>query len=189
MAYHHGNARQALLDATAELLERDGAARLSLRQVAERAALSRQAPYNHFVSKEALLAELVREGFERLSREMTGSPDASPSDRLAAAAKSYIAFGEDRPALFRLMFGRELVDIDHHPAARKAASSALQCLSEAIAMFGPTAPDDATLVAWSLVHGYTSLCIETGLEGPPDRDRRAALFARAVEALIRDFVL
>ena len=40
---------------------------LSLRQLTERAGLSRQAPYNHFADKEALLAELARAGFEILA--------------------------------------------------------------------------------------------------------------------------
>ena len=67
LEYHHGDARNALVAAAGELLERAGAAGLPLRQVAERAALSRQAPYNHFTDKEALLAQLARAGFERLT--------------------------------------------------------------------------------------------------------------------------
>jgi AcrR family transcriptional regulator len=48
------------------VLENVGAAGLSLRQLSERAELSRQAAYNHFVDKQALLAELAVAGFERL---------------------------------------------------------------------------------------------------------------------------
>ena len=44
-------------------LKKEGAANLSLRRLSQDAGLSRQAPYNHFADKEALLAELVREGF------------------------------------------------------------------------------------------------------------------------------
>ena len=40
-----------------------------------------------------------------------------------------------------------------------------------------------TLVAWSIVHGYTSLCIETGLKGQEKRTERAHLFARKIEPL------
>src|SRR6185437_14498166 len=76
--YHHGDARNALLAAAADLLEEVGAAGLSLRQVAEHAGLSRQAPYNHFENKEALLAELVRDGFDQLAASLAagGDPEA-----------------------------------------------------------------------------------------------------------------
>jgi AcrR family transcriptional regulator len=188
MAYHHGNARAALLAAAAELLESEGAARLSLRQCAERANLSRQAPYNHFADKEALLAELVRDGYERLGGRIRAeaSPGVAPSERLARAAETYIAFGQGKPALFRLMFGRERVDLSKHESAQQAAFAALAELSAIIEAMVPAADTrEVSLVAWSLVHGYTSLCVETGLEGEDQRRHRAHLFARTIEALAR----
>jgi AcrR family transcriptional regulator len=110
--YHHGDARNALLRAAAELLETTGAAGLSLRQLAERAGLSRQAPYNHFADKEALLAELVRDGFEKLGKAMpTEESHPDPVIRLEHAADRYIAFAQNAPALFRLMFSKELVNL------------------------------------------------------------------------------
>ncbi len=188
MAYHHGNARAAILEAAGELLEREGAARLSLRQAAEQAGLSRQAPYNHFADKEAMLAELVRDGYARLgSRIRTeAAPGVAPPERLVRAAEAYIGFGQERPALFRLMFSRELVDLSRHDEAQRAALAALDALSEIVAALAPGRDvRDATLAAWSIVHGYTSLCIEAGLEGADRRRQRAALFAQAVKALLR----
>jgi AcrR family transcriptional regulator len=186
--YHHGNARAALIEAAAALLEESGAAGLSLRQVAERAGLSRQAPYNHFTDKAALLAELVRGGFERLAARTRAAAASTPEpfERLARAAEGYIAFGQEQPALLRLMFGKEFVDLSQHHGAQAAAGTGLAELSAIVAGLasGPAVPD-AALVAWSLVHGYTSLCIEAGLEGPEKRAERARLFARTVEALAR----
>ena len=81
--YHHGDARNALLRAAAELLEATGAAGLSLRQLSDRAGLSRQASYNHFADKEALLAELVCNGFRRLGQELeaAGRDNVEPAVR------------------------------------------------------------------------------------------------------------
>lgn len=201
--YHHGNARSALIEAATALLESSGAAGLSLRQLAEHAGLSRQAPYNHFPDKTALLAELVRDGYERLARCVRatdrpdlgtpnldvhdlGAVDVGVPDRLAKAAEAYIAFGQEQPALFRLMFGREFVDLSEHPGARSAAAAALAELSAIVAALEPAVEVQAvTLVAWSLVHGYTSLCIEAGLEGPEARVERARLFSRTVVMLAR----
>lgn len=182
-AYHHGNARNALLKAAGEILETSGAAGLALRQLAERAGLSRQAPYNHFADKQALLAELVRQGFERLGEEMkaAANSDLSPIARLTKAGASYIAFAQQTPALFRLMFSKELVDLSCYPKASDAAENSFGHLSQIVAaLTAPESVADMSLVAWSLVHGYATLCIETGLESPEFRDARAALFTRAV---------
>ncbi len=178
--YHHGNARNALLRAAGDLLEHTGAAGLSLRQLAERAGLSRQAPYNHFADKETLLAELVRDGFERLGRdtEAAGRSDAEPIVRLERAAECYIAFAQGSPALFRLMFSKELVDVSRHPAAQAAASASFAHLTGIVgAVASPEIVADLSLAAWSLVHGYATLCMEFGLEEPERRRARAVLFA------------
>ena len=160
--YHHGNARSALIEAAAALLEETGAAGLSLRQVAERAGLSRQAPYNHFTDKAALLAELVRAGFEHLAARTRAAAVSTsvPFKRLTKAAEGYIAFGQKQPALLRLMFGKEFVDIAQHQDAQAAASMGPVELAAIIAGLAPDpAVQDVTLVAWSLVHGYTTLCL------------------------------
>jgi AcrR family transcriptional regulator len=183
--YHHGDARNALLRAAADLLEQTGAAGLALRQLAERAGLSRQAPYNHFADKETLLAELARNGFERLGRDMEAvkRSSAKPVVRLTRAAERYIAFAESSPALFRLMFSKELVDLSRHPAAQAAASASFEHLVAIVsALTSPETVADLSLVAWSLVHGYATLCIETGLEGPERRSARARLFASTIAA-------
>lgn len=184
MAYHHGDARTALLAAAASMLERQGAAGLSLRGVAEAAGLSRQAPYNHFANKEAMLAELVGDGFAELVRRMNATINAEPFARLVAAADAYIEFGTEQTALFRLMFARELVDVRRYPDVQAKADAALACLRSVVEHV--TAPDlvaEATLVAWSLIHGYTELCNEAGIEGPERRAGRAELYARAVVGL------
>ena len=181
--YHHGDARNALLKAAAELLEKLGAAGLSLRQVAERAGLSRQAPYNHFENKEALLAELVRAGFERLAASLAAGGDPKASNALARAADAYIQRAQQAPALFRLMFSRELVDLSRFPAAAQAGTTAFGKLTEIIAAFA--AADrvrELALAAWSLVHGYATLCIEVALEPDNRRAARALLFARIIRA-------
>ena len=178
--YHHGDARNALVVAAGELLEGVGAAGLSLRQVAERAALSRQAPYNHFADKEALLAELVRAGFERLTaglRQVTTGLSGEPA--LACAGEAYIGFAQGSPALFRLMFSRELVDLSRFPEAKAAAASSFGALAGVVTTIVPEDQvADRSLAAWCIVHGYATLCNETGLEPVSERGTRARQFAR-----------
>jgi AcrR family transcriptional regulator len=165
------------------MLEEKGAAGLSLRQIAERAGLSRQAPYNHFQDKEALLAELVREGFLKLGRLLAKAAESADGAALARGAEAYIGFGQTSPALFRLMFSKELVELTRFPEAMSAARESLSALSQIIGRLG-RAPNvgEATLAAWCLVHGYTTLCIETDLETADRRAERARTFARIIES-------
>ena len=183
--YHHGDARNALLAAAADLLEKVGAAGLSLRQVAEHAGLSRQAPYNHFENKEALLAELVRDGFDRLAKALAAGGDPRSRNALARAAEAYIRRAEEAPALFRLMFSRELVDLARFPLAAQAGSAAFERLKEIVAAFAPPQRvGELSLAAWSLVHGYSTLSIEIALEPAARRDERARLFARIIRGAV-----
>jgi len=178
--YHHGDARNAILGSARRLLEKTGAATLSLRQVAEAAGLSRQAPYNHFQNKEALLAELVRDGFVRLAADIrtAADPKGAAERQLAAAGEAYINFALAEPTLFRLMFSRELVDLGKHSDAGKAADDALKALAEIISRIDKSGDRKGLVLAsWSIVHGYAVLCIEAGLEGRRALRQRTAQFA------------
>ncbi len=53
--YHHGDLHNACVRAALELLEAEGLEAVTLRGVAERAGVSRSAPYRHFSDKRALL--------------------------------------------------------------------------------------------------------------------------------------
>lgn len=182
--HHHGNARAALIHAASELLEETGAANLSLRGIAAHAGLSRQAPYNHFADKEALLAALVTAGFDRLADDIRAA--ASPAggeEALAAAGEAYIAFAQSAPSLFRLMFGGELVDRARFPDAVTAGGRAFVVMADIVATIAPpTRVADISLASWCIVHGYASLCIEAGLEPPDRRTARARQFARLIAA-------
>jgi AcrR family transcriptional regulator len=162
------------------MLEKVGAQGLSVRGLAARAGLSRQAPYNHFPDKEALLAELVGEGFKRLTALISATPGYPTSAAsLERAAEAYIGFAQRSPALFRLMFSRELVDISRFPEVAKIAAEAFGSMKRIIAtLTNPARIDELALAAWCLVHGYATLCIENGLEDERRRAQRARMFAR-----------
>ena len=58
-SYHHGDLRAALLASAARLLEEEGAEAVSFRAIARDVGVSQTAPYNHFDSKEHLLAKVA----------------------------------------------------------------------------------------------------------------------------------
>jgi AcrR family transcriptional regulator len=151
--YHHGDLRPALLRAAARLLEKEGPAGLSLREVARRAGVSHNAPYRHFRDREALLAALAAEGFA-----MLGDALAHSSGR--AMGEAYVRFALEHPQLFRLMFGGHLA-FSRHRALAAAAGRPYQTLVEAFRAQPAIAdPQMAGAAAWSLVHGLAHLLLD-----------------------------
>ena len=84
--YHHGDLRQALLEASLALIAEEGFAALSLREVARRAGVTHAAPYRHFVDKEALLGPVAEQGFRALTGRMKEpkARETGPEGRLFA---------------------------------------------------------------------------------------------------------
>ncbi|MFN9390331.1 MAG: TetR/AcrR family transcriptional regulator, partial [Betaproteobacteria bacterium] len=106
--YHHGNLREALLEAGLELLRRDSAESLGLRELARQAGVSRTAPYRHFESKEALIAAIAEQGFLRLQAYQDEARRRHPDDVEAwflEGARQYIRFAVDHPEHLKVMFG------------------------------------------------------------------------------------
>ena len=62
--YHHGNLREALVNATLELIESRGPLGFTLSEAARLAGVSPAAPYRHFSGRDELIAEVARQGFE-----------------------------------------------------------------------------------------------------------------------------
>jgi len=178
-AYHHGDLRRALVDAALALVAEEQDWGFSLREVARRAGVSHNAPYNHFADKRDLLAAVAAAGFESLrARMLAAAADAGAAESaLVAIGAAYVRFGTENPAHYRLMFGPALVTVGQClPAAlAEAAAGAKAVLEEAVlrgAREGrfaaspddPAALDLAVLAAWSIVHGLTMLGID-GLAG------------------------
>ena len=170
--YHHGELRPALLACARSLLEEDGFEALSLRAVARRAGVSRQAPYHHFADKQALLAAVAAEGFRELaetSRARMRSA-AAGRERLNASGIAYVTFAAANPALFQLMFGGGGDGFRTDPdlmAARAESFAVLTGAMEELASPGGAPPAHAALKAWALVHGLADLVIR-GVVDPRD---------------------
>jgi AcrR family transcriptional regulator len=59
--YHHGNLRSALLAQARALLDEDGPAALSLREIARRAGVAAPSVYHHFANLDAIFVALAED--------------------------------------------------------------------------------------------------------------------------------
>jgi AcrR family transcriptional regulator len=175
-AYHHGDLRAALLDASSEILRQKGVAALTLRSVAARLGVSHAAPRHHFADKDALLSAVSARGFRRLADAMleAAAGERDPVRRLELTGVEYVRFALAEPELFRLIFGRR--DANVTPELAEAGARAYDVLVEEargalLAAGGDLARLPAVVTAaWSLVHGLSLLLLDGRLPPPPDGD-------------------
>lgn len=186
-AYHHGNLRQALVEAGRFLLARDGNTDFSLREAARLAGVTVNATYRHFADKDALVAAISASGFRELGDRLRlgAARGDSVESCMLEAAHEYVDFAREHPALFRLMFGR--FGVRGHGAELDAATShANAVLREGVAALlgpkaGPAVVDIAVLKAWALVHGVSHLVIDGQI------DANASHYRELVDTLLRSY--
>lgn len=173
--YHHGNLREALVDAAVALIAEHGPAGFTVAEAARLAGVSPGAPYRHFRDSAALLAEVARRGFERFTATLEaawngGQPD--PVRRFETLGRAYLGFARAEPAYFAAMFDTRL-DAAEFPELRAAGDAAFAVLRGAAETLCAQLPagrrPPALMVAlhvWALAHGTAALF------GRPEEARR-----------------
>lgn len=181
---HNATLRQELLTVTAELVDREGPARVTLRDVATAAQTSTTAVYSLFGGKSQLLTAVVDDGF----RSFRDSQVAAAPEGLRELGLAYRTWALEHQALYRLMFGGALAAyIDCRPSP-DAAADAMKPLIDAVAAAQSAgtflaAPVEAVATAiWGQVHGLVGL--ELAQVGSPETDW-AAVYASALDAVAR----
>jgi AcrR family transcriptional regulator len=181
--YHHGDLRAALMTAALSLIERHGIKSFSLKDAAVQVGVSSAAPYRHFADKDALLAELRREGFALFYDSLRTAYESggTPAERLEELGVAYVFFALRHPARFRIMFG-----LAGPLEARDP--NAYHLLVEAVAALLPRASPkrrhDLVVACWSIVHGFATLQMEGAFAGPRQEEMEQQL-RRTLRLLIQ----
>lgn len=116
--YHHGDLKNALIQAGVEILTAEGLPALSLRKVAKRVGVSHAAPYAHFPDKQALIAAIAAEGYKKLVDQISQIIEEQADDPLAQlleAAWAYIEFAKSEPGYFKLSFSGTVEQEQNYP--------------------------------------------------------------------------
>jgi AcrR family transcriptional regulator len=163
--YHHGNLREALIQAALELIVKKGAAGLTFAEAARLAGVSPAAPYRHFRDRDELMASVALRGYERFDAALTQAWDGGRPDAFAALdrlGKAYLAFARNEPAYYAAMFEAG-VPPDATPQLREAGERAfgvLRTAAEKLCAAMPAGRPPALMVAlhiWTMAHGVASL--------------------------------
>ena len=167
--YHHGDLKNALIQAGVKILSKEGISGLSLRKVARQAGVSHAAPYAHFADKQALIAAISTEGYKQLYtrvEKVQKTYASDPAQLLIETAWSYIDFGLNEPDRFKLMFSsvlekeKDYPDFVHFSKKNFAqiVSVIAACQEAGILRAGPS--DLMAVSVWSAVHGLVMLYLE-----------------------------
>ena len=189
--YHHGNLREALVEAGVELARTGGPNAVLLRAITRHAGVSHNAAYRHFANQEDLLAAVAERCMtqlgllmiERASRVTTRGPVRRAQARLEAIGRAYIDFARTEPGWFRTAFS----SARPHPAdgpgrqpSRADGTEADQTTSPFLILgarldelvdvgaLPPERRQGAEYAAWSAVHGLSSLLLDGPLRDLPE---------------------
>lgn len=179
--YHHGDLRSALTQAAAALIDERGVEGVTLREAARRAGVSHGAPYRHFSGRDALLAELARDGFVRL---VAALEEAAPRGG-REVARAYLRFALANPQRFRLMFGLA-ADAEREAGWREALQRTMRAFARAYS--GLAEAQDlqrAAVAAWSLVHGLALLMLDGHVGAADSSEAGDERFADEVLGVLR----
>jgi AcrR family transcriptional regulator len=158
-SYHHGDLKQALLDAARAEVNANGAQGLSLASLARRAGVAQSAPYRHFTDREELLAAVATAGFEEFTTALLAAAQSGTEEgAVQRMAETYLRFGSENVELYRLMFASRLVPesaSDSH--LRKAAQASFQPLLDHISKAAASTIRGRALVFWAQLHGLVML--------------------------------
>jgi len=182
ISYHHGDLRNSLINAGLVILAKEGVNALSLRKAARRAGVSHAAPYRHFADKEALIAAIAEEGYQKLAQRMGQAAAQFPGEphtQLLETGWAYIQFALENPNHLRVMFGSfsENCELDTGSSFDLLVNT-IQAGQEA-GTIAPGDPLQLAMTAWSVVHGLAILLIEDKVPPVTQKTIRAEQVARA----------
>lgn len=171
--YHHGNLRQALVDAALRLITIKGPAGFTLAEAAKDAGVTPAAVYRHFDGREDLIREAALQGHAIFAEAMEAAyrgAGANPLAGFEATGRAYLHFARTHPGHYMAMFESGL-SVNDAPALAHAVARSRGVLERAAQAICEALPQDRrppaamfTAHIWAMSHGVVEL-FARGREG------------------------
>jgi AcrR family transcriptional regulator len=155
--------KEACIQAARDVIAEQGVEGWSMRDVARKLAISHQAPYRHFASRDHLLAEIMKRCFEDFANYLDQSSQANLDDPLAGMGEAYMQYAALHPLEYRLMFGTPWPEPASHPDLVKHAVHAFDMLRQNLikkhekTAAGRKQAELKALFIWSTLHGLATI--------------------------------
>lgn len=161
----------ALLNAAETVLDRHGTAGVTVRAVAQEAAVSPMSVYNKFEHKEGLVVALAMRALEGLADAIDVAGELEPPERFRTACRNYRDFALRHPARYSLIFGADSPLQDQSSAVATTGRAVFDTLTGLIqAMRTPSSQPDsaeAAQIVWGAIHGAVTI-EQVGIGQTPD---------------------
>ncbi|WP_439107052.1 TetR/AcrR family transcriptional regulator [Congregibacter sp.] len=163
--YHHGDLRNTLILAAAELIEDSGSLNFAMADAARRAGVSTAAPYRHFRDKEALLeavSQLAYYGLGERVREAVISTEKGSIESIISIGHAYIDYVINKSAFYDLMWGDQGARAMDAEGFDKKAAGFYQLVDAVDAYTAEQKLHDVDTLdlavkLWSMVHGMSAI--------------------------------
>lgn len=173
--YHHGNLRQALIDAGIRIINEKGEDNLSLRKVAAACDVSHAAPYAHFKNKDELLEAMKKNVTDRITDELRAAVNRgrNTEESIILMGKAYISFFSQNPDYYTFLFGKLNICAhlqmdkeyeDDYPPFLLLKELFLKYLKEAGIKQTNEEQEIGLIKTWALVHGMASIACMSGVQ-------------------------
>lgn len=184
-SYHHGNLRQALIDAGVRIINERGEEGLSLRGVAAACGVSHAAPYAHFRDKNDLVESIKKSIEMQFTEELSSAvlQESNAESALIAMGRSYVSFFIRKPDYFKFLFGgNNLIahlqpgvdyDGDYQPFAL-LKNTYRRYLKEKNLNKNDDEQEMDILKLWASAHGLASLACMSGVKVSFDWEEKLA---------------
>jgi AcrR family transcriptional regulator len=186
--------KQAILDAAREIAAHEGWQAVTIRKVADRIEYSPPTIYEHFANKEAILLDLMREGFRLLLASIQATADADPASRMISIGRAYWEFVKAYPELYQVMHGLGGVPFcldetaaelyGRMPEAKEVFQATANAVRElpGLANTSNIDLDETVHLIWATLHGLVALAMAGCIEGGQ------AQTSRLIDRAMRDFL-
>ncbi len=146
--------RSTLLAAALTVLQRDGAASLTVRNITAEAGCSTTGVYTYFGGKQGLVEAIYLDGFESFDHEVVGH---YISGDLLESGRAYRRWALANPTHYLVMFGSAVPDFVPSAAAMERALRSFEALVGAVERAGALDPAASAYHLFATVHGYVML--------------------------------
>ncbi len=152
---------------------------INMRRLAGKLGVSATAIYHYYESKEAILRKLRIRAAEKLNDRIRAiDPGLAPHEFLGELGRRYLAFAEEHPNQYRLLFEApfdERAEAEDHPVLYFTYLAARGALEKMAAQgMGIPDPGHGAMMGWMMLHGFCSLMM-SGLLPPAEGMTRESL--------------
>jgi AcrR family transcriptional regulator len=151
----------ALLNAAETVLDRDGTNGVTIRAVAQEAAVSPMSVYNRFENKDGLIVALATRALEQLGEAIDVPEDGSPVGRFRQACRNYREFALRHPARYSLIFGAGSPLKDQWSSVVDSGRAVFTALIQLIDVMKSDTSERNSIedaqVVWSAIHGAVTI--------------------------------